>query len=86
MDRKKTVWASVVALILGTSCWWMSSLLIWIGGGALLTTVTSYLTGGRLAITIVGAVLALGAVIVYKKIRCIVGNEAIGDYMDLSKE
>ena len=68
MDKKKTFWTSVGALILGTSCCWMSSLLIWIGGGAFLTAVTSYLSGGRLAFTIVGVVFALGAVIIYKKI------------------
>lgn len=39
---KKTFIGSLVAFFLGTSCCWMSALVIWLGGAALLTSFAHY--------------------------------------------
>lgn len=38
---KKTLGASVAALLLGTSCCWLTTLAVWLGGASLLTVLST---------------------------------------------
>ena len=41
-NYKKSFLGSVVALILGTSCCWLSSLAVWLGGATFLTVLSRF--------------------------------------------
>ncbi len=41
-NYKKSFLASIFAVILGTSCCWLTSLAIWIGGATLLTVISKF--------------------------------------------
>lgn len=42
-NYKKSFLGSVVALILGTSCCWLTSLAVWLGGATFLTFFATFL-------------------------------------------
>jgi len=42
-DYKKTFFGSIVAFFVGTSCCWLSSLAIWIGGATLFGTLITFI-------------------------------------------
>ena len=43
LNQKNTFWGSVTALIIGSSCCWISSLAIWLGGATLLTATATFI-------------------------------------------
>lgn len=59
INHKKTFAGSVVAFFLGTSCCWISSLVIWLGGATIMTSYAAYI-GKMQAFSILAGVLLAG--------------------------
>jgi hypothetical protein len=58
-NYKKSFLGSILAFILGTSCCWLTSLAVWLGGATILTAITTFI--GRFnSIIIIFAILLLG--------------------------
>ncbi|MBK6949241.1 MAG: hypothetical protein IPH16_15345 [Haliscomenobacter sp.] len=58
-NYKKSFLGSILAFILGTSCCWLTSLAVWLGGATFLTVFATII--GRIsAIIIIFAILLLG--------------------------
>lgn len=68
-DYKKTFIGSIVAFFIGTSCCWLSSLAIWIGGATILGTVSSFVDRVQIPLVGLGVVLLLVAVYSFVKRR-----------------
>ena len=64
---KKSLWGSIIAIIVGTSCCWLSSLAIWFGGAVIIGTVSSYIADIQVLLIIVAVVLLIISVLLYKK-------------------
>ena len=64
-NYKKTLWGSLAAFFIGTSCCWLSSLAIWVGGAALLGTIVSFSEDIQWVLIFVGIVLGLVSLILY---------------------
>ena len=65
MNYKKTFLGSIIAFILGTSCCWLSSLAIWIGGAAVLGTIANFIEDIQVFLMILGGILLLVSGIFY---------------------
>ena len=39
---KKSFWGSNLAFVLGTSCCWLTSVAVWLGGATVLTTISNF--------------------------------------------
>ncbi len=68
-DYKKTLSGSVAAFFVGTSCCWMSSLAIWLGGATLLGTFVTFIEDIQLWLIGLGGVLAVLSLYLYFKRR-----------------
>jgi len=69
INHKKTFIGSLIAFFLGTSCCWISSLAIWLGGATIVTSFASYLGQLQYFILFIGAFLIiLSAVLYYKTV------------------
>ncbi|MBK7635173.1 MAG: hypothetical protein IPJ13_13535 [Saprospiraceae bacterium] len=42
-NYKKSFFGSIIAFILGTSCCWLTSLAVWLGGATILTGLAAFL-------------------------------------------
>ena len=70
MNYQKTFLGSVVAFILGTSCCWLSSLAIWVGGAALLGTIANLIENIQVFLIILGVILLLiSGVFYWRKVK-----------------
>lgn len=78
-DYKKTFLGSLVAFFVGTSCCWMSSLAIWIGGATLFGTFVTFIEDMQLLLIGLGGVLAAISLYLYFKRRN--GNKEVGRTM-----
>jgi hypothetical protein len=58
-NYKKSFLGSILAFILGTSCCWLTSLAVWLGGATILTTFATFF-GHFNTIIIIFAILLLG--------------------------
>lgn len=67
ISHKKTLIGSLVAFFLGTSCCWISSLVIWLGGAALLTTFVSYFSELQYFFLFIGISLSVLSAVLYFK-------------------
>ena len=65
-NYKKTLLGSIIAFIVGTSCCWISSLAIWIGGATVLTVVSNYLENIQIFLFTLGIVLGLVTLYLYR--------------------
>jgi len=54
---KKTFWGSVVAFFIGTSCCWLGSLAVWLGGAAFIGIISSIIEDAQILILGVGIIL-----------------------------
>ncbi|MEY3238716.1 MAG: hypothetical protein RIR11_154 [Bacteroidota bacterium] len=62
-NYKKTFLGSVLAFILGTSCCWLTSLAVWLGGATVLTAFAAFLGRFNTIIIIFACLLlALGMI------------------------
>lgn len=68
-NSKKNLIGSLVAFFLGTSCCWISSLAIWLGGATILSTFAAYLEKTQYVIIGVGVFLGLLSLFLFLKNR-----------------
>lgn len=64
---KKTFIGSLVAFFLGTSCCWISSLVIWLGGAALLTSFANHFGQLQYVFLFIGIFLSVLSAVLYFK-------------------
>lgn len=58
-NNKWTLISGFAAILIGTSCCWLSSLAIWIGGATLLGATTTYTESILIPMIIIGFLLLL---------------------------
>jgi DMSO/TMAO reductase YedYZ heme-binding membrane subunit len=68
-NYKKTFLGSLVAFFVGTSCCWLSSLAIWIGGVAFFGTITNLIEDVQVFLIILGTILLIITLFSYLKMR-----------------
>jgi membrane protein implicated in regulation of membrane protease activity len=56
-NYKKTFIGSIVAFVLGTSCCWLTSLVVWLGGATFLTVFATFLGKFQIVIIIFAVLL-----------------------------
>lgn len=66
---KKTFIGSLIAFFLGTSCCWISSLAIWLGGVTIMTSFAAYLGKMQVFIIAIGIFLGILSLILFFKHR-----------------
>ncbi len=66
-NYKKTLWGSIIAFILGTSCCWLSSLAIWVGGATFIGVVANYINNIQMIIIAIGVILGVITLYLYLK-------------------
>lgn len=69
LNHKNTFWGSLTALILGSSCCWISSLAIWLGGATMLTATATFIGNFQIVLLIFGVVLGLVSFYLFFKKR-----------------
>ena len=68
-NYKKTILGSFIAFFVGTSCCWLSTMAIWIGGAAFLGTIASLIEDVQVIIICLAILLLIVSVILYLKRR-----------------
>ncbi len=58
-NQKKTFWGGLMAIVLGASCCWMSSIALWLGGASMLGLLVEYTEAVQPILLIVGFLLVL---------------------------
>jgi len=66
-NYKKTLWGSIIAFVLGTSCCWLSSLAIWVGGAAVIGVTSKYLPNIQVFLLSIGVLLSIMTLYLYRK-------------------
>ncbi len=66
---KKSIIGGFIALILGSSCCWLTSLAVWFGGASVLTAVVSFMTKAQVYFILLGAGLLAWAVFLFLRSR-----------------
>jgi len=66
---RKTFFGSIIAFVLGTSCCWISSLAIWLGGAALVGVIGSYIESMQILLLVLGVGFGILTVFLYLKSR-----------------
>jgi len=67
IHHKKTLWASLGAFFVGTSCCWLSSLVIWLGGASLIGSAITFIEDIQMLLLSLGGILALVSLYLYLK-------------------
>lgn len=62
---KRTLLGSIIAFLVGTSCCWLSSLAIWIGGAAFISTLASLIEDAQTTLLVTAAVLLAVSLLLY---------------------
>ncbi len=62
---KKTLIGSIITFILSTSCCWLSSLAIWLGGLASIGAIVEFIEGVQLQLILTGSVLGIISLYLY---------------------
>jgi len=73
-DYKKTLFGSMLAFFVGTSCCWLSSLAIWIGGATLIGTLVTFIEDVQLLSLALGGLLAVCSLYLYFQKRKVKGG------------
>ncbi|MEO9892449.1 hypothetical protein [Aurantibacter sp.] len=58
-NYKKTLLGSIVAFFIGTSCCWLTSLAIWIGGATFIGTIVSLIEDVQVLLIGLGIILLI---------------------------
>lgn len=69
MNAKNSFTGSLIALLLGSSCCWLSTLAVWIGGASLISPIAAFFGQLQVYLLISGGLLALGGTLLYLKQR-----------------
>ena len=67
MNAKNSFLGSLIALLLGSSCCWLSTLAVWIGGASLISPIAAFFGQLQIYLLISGVLLALGGTLLYLK-------------------
>jgi len=65
--QRKTFFSGMVALVLGTSCCWMSSLAIWVGGASFMGLAAHHMEQMRIPLLVIGIILI--SIAFHKKLK-----------------
>lgn len=68
-NYKTTFKASVLTLLLGSSCCWLSSLVVWIGGATLVGTLVHLIETMQMPLISIGILLLIVSMVGYLKMR-----------------
>ncbi|MEE9372172.1 MAG: hypothetical protein V3V00_03890 [Saprospiraceae bacterium] len=68
-NYKKTFWGSIVAFFVGTSCCWLGTLAIWIGGAAFVGTITGLIEDVQFLLVGLGIMLLMFTIFLYVKMK-----------------
>lgn len=63
--HKKTFLGSIIIFFVGTSCCWLSTLAIWIGGVAFIGTITSFIENTQVLLISIGAILLILSIVLF---------------------
>ena len=66
-NYKKTFWGSMIAFFIGTSCCWLSTLAIWLGGAVFIGTLSSWIEDVQILIIVLAIVLLITTFYFYIK-------------------
>ena len=66
---KKTLLGSIVAFLIGTSCCWLSSLVIWFGGLTFLGSIISIVDDLQTQLILISIILGIITIYLYQKNR-----------------
>jgi membrane protein implicated in regulation of membrane protease activity len=66
-NYEKTFLGSIIALILGTSCCWLTTLAVWLGGATIFTSLVAFFTKTETAFIILAVLLFLLSVYQFYK-------------------
>lgn len=69
MNAKNSFLGSLIALLLGSSCCWLSTLAVWIGGASLISPIAAFFGQLQIYLLVSGVALALGGTLLYLKPR-----------------
>jgi multisubunit Na+/H+ antiporter MnhG subunit len=69
LNYKKTLLGSIIALIIGTSCCWLSTLAFWIGGASILSIIASFTSPYQKYILAIASILFLIGIFQFIKFR-----------------
>lgn len=64
---KKTLLGSVAAFFIGTSCCWLSSLALWLGGAGFIGLLTKYLGYAQIPLIAFGGLLMMISVYLFRQ-------------------
>jgi len=68
-NYKKKFLGSLFVLIVGSSCCWLSTLAIWVGGAVIFGTISSFIAGYQAVLLVIGVLLLLISFGLYLKNR-----------------
>ena len=68
-NYKRTFLGSAVAFFIGTSCCWLTSLAIWLGGATLIATIASLIENVQTLLISLGTILLIITLFLYLKGR-----------------
>ena len=66
---KNTLFGSIVAFFVGTSCCWLSSLAIWVGGVAFIGVVVNTIEAIQSLMIGLGIILLITTIFLYSKMK-----------------
>jgi len=66
---KKTVLGSIVTFILGTSCCWLSSIAIWVGGATFIGAIVKFIENIQTQLILISLTLGIFSIYLYQKNR-----------------
>lgn len=66
-NQRKTFLSGLFAIVLGTSCCWISTIAVWTGGVGLLSVLAKY--SGKIQVTLLPIGILLIAISIYKFLK-----------------
>jgi uncharacterized RDD family membrane protein YckC len=71
LKPKNTFIASALALLLGSSCCWLTTLAVWLGGASILTVFSAWLSPAQPYLLLLGlSLLAWGIFLILRRRGC----------------
>ena len=63
----KTLFGSIIAFFVGTSCCWLSSLALWVGGVTFIGMVVNFIEDAQILLLGLGIILLITSIFLYLK-------------------
>lgn len=68
-NYRKTFVGSIIALLLGTSCCWMSGVAMWFGGASLITVIIQFIEDVQVQLLLISVVLVIFSIVLYQRTK-----------------